>query len=274
MEVKSENGVITVESPDTFDIKQTLECGQVFRYRLTERGAVVFSGDKRAEMTFEGGKIKIFAKDEKYFLKYLDFATNYATIIEKVQDKGLVSAAAAYASGIRILKQDPYETAISFIISANNHIPRIKSIIERVCAALGEDMGGWHAFPEIGALASKDADFYFGLGAGYRAPYIAETARLLTKIDLEKVRKLTTDEASEVLKKLPGVGPKVADCILLFGLGKTDVFPVDTWIKKVYRDMYGEATSAVMRRELISRYGELSGYVQQYLFYYKREQNS
>ncbi|MDR2634728.1 MAG: DNA-3-methyladenine glycosylase 2 family protein [Clostridiales bacterium] len=274
MEVKSENGVITVEFPDTFDIKQTLECGQLFRYRLTDSGATVFSRDKRAEMTAEDGKIKIFTEDERYFLKYLDFATNYAIIIEKVQDKGLVSAAAAFARGIRILKQDPYETTISFIVSANNNIPRIKSIIERICGELGRDMGGWHAFPEMGALASKDADFYFRLGAGYRAPYIAETAKLLTKIDLEDVRKLPTDEAARVLTDLPGVGPKVADCVLLFGLGKTDVFPVDTWIKKVYRDMFGDAAPAVMRRELVRRYGELAGYVQQYLFYYKREKNS
>ena len=165
---------------------------------------------------------------------------------------------------------------ISFIISANNHIPRIKGIIERLCAGLGRDMGGYYAFPTAEAMADKGEDYYFALGAGYRAPYLASTATAIAEgsFDIDAVRSMPTKEAAKYLCSLLGVGPKVADCILLFGYHRTDVFPVDTWIKKVYRDtLGGAATNKQMREKLIALYGNLSGYAQQYLFFGKRDRD-
>ena len=124
-------------------------------------------------------------------------------------------------------------------------------------------------------MAAKNADYYAALGAGYRAPYLSETARAVADgFDLEKPRYMSGDEANRYLCTLKGVGPKVADCILLFAYHKSDVFPVDTWIKKVYRDMTGkDGSGKEIRKYLVSLYGNLSGYAQQYLFFGKRENN-
>lgn len=268
------NNLIVAEKTRSFNVAQTLGCGQVFRYRLWQGGGEVLSLFHKAVFEEKQDEIKIICDDAKYFAKYLDFDRNYDIIMEKVSDKASVSTATAFAPGIRILAQDTFETVVSFIISANNRIPRIQSIIERICAACGEKMpSGDFAFPTLSALTSLSEQDFQSFGAGYRAPYLKKTLALLCNIDLSALRSLPTEQAADVLLALPGVGPKVADCILLFGLGKTDVFPVDTWIKKVYRDMFGDATTKAMRKNLVAEYGELSGFVQQYLFYYKRETN-
>lgn len=177
--------------------------------------------------------VEIACTDENFFVKYFDLCKNYDIIRLKLGDKGLFRAAIDFGQGIRILQQDPFETLISFIISANNHIPRIKSIIERLSTALGDRCDGFNAFPTAKALSGKDADYYFKAGLGYRAPYIVETARAVKDgFDLDGLQTLSTDKARKELMTLKGVGPKVADCILLFGFGREDVFPVDTWIKR------------------------------------------
>ena len=158
---------------------------------------------------------------------------------------------------------------ISFIISANNHIPRIKSIIERICTGLGERRDGYYTFPTLERLASVDFDFYKSLGAGYRDEYLYSTVKDLHDGKLNVTDDMTTDEVGKELLKLKGVGRKVADCILLFGYGRTDVYPVDTWIKKVALEYYGVSSKA--REYFLNRYKELSGYAQQYIYYYKRE---
>lgn len=274
MEYEIIENKIIISNPTTFDIKAVLECGQVFRYKKTDGGYQVVAGDKKAVLKEENGKIIIEQNDAKFFEKYFDLCRNYDIIISKLGCKGLIGAACGFGKGIRILNQNPVETIFSFIISANNHIPRIKSIIERICAELGEDCHEYYAFPTISALASKGEDFYFKLGAGYRANYISETAKTLESgFDIDGIYEMPTPEARKKLCALKGVGPKVADCILLFGYHKTDVFPVDTWIKKVYADCYGETASAAeMSKRLTAEYGDLAGYAQQYLFYYKREQ--
>ena len=190
-----------------------------------------------------------------------------------MRDKGLFDAEMAFGQGLRILKQNPFETLISFIISANNHIPRIKSIIERLCFELGEKCDGFYAFPTPQRLAGQTVSFYEKCGLGYRASYIYETANeICNGFNLERLYDMPSKDAKTQLCALKGVGPKVADCILLFGYGKTDVFPVDTWIKKVYNTYFGaEDNPKIIREKLVEKYGDLSGYAQQYLFYYKRE---
>lgn len=268
-----ENDRIIIDADTEFDIESTLLCGQVFRYEVVGDVYSIIAGDKRANLYKKEDKIIIDTDSVLFFEKYFDFDRNYGMIMNKVKDKALISTAMEFGKGIRILNQIPYETIISFIISANNNIPRIKGIIDRMCTALGENKGEYYAFPTLEALSSASVKFYESLGAGYRAKYIYETAnQLLNDFDIDSLHNLSSSEAKSKLLTLKGVGPKVADCILLFGYHFTDVFPVDTWILKVYNEYYGqEANPLIVREKLVAMYGGLSGYVQQYLFYYKRE---
>lgn len=258
----------------TFSLSQTLNCGQVFRFREEGGTTVINAGGQRAEVRETEDAYLFDCTDEAFFKKYLDFDTNYDIIQLKTQDKGLVSAAIEFGKGIHILRQSPEETIFSFLVSQNNHIPRIKGIIERMCDALGKDMGGWHAFPETEAIADAGESFFYSIGAGYRAPYLARTAEVLLKVDLDSWRCLPTDELRGRLTSLHGVGRKVADCVLLFGFNRFDVFPVDTWIRKVFAPYYGDMPAEKLSETLVKRYGELSGFVQQWLFYYKREEKN
>lgn len=256
----------------TFDIAQTLECGQVFRFVKTDGDYRIFALDHTAFVNDCGDRYDVFCDDCDFFRKYLDFDTNYDIIQSKVQDKGLVSSAIEVGKGIHILRQNPLETIFSFIVSQNNHIPRIKSIIERMCCALGQDMGGYYAFPTLDALAEAGEQFYSSIGAGYRAPYLDRVAKVLLNTNIEEWQNLNTCDLRARLEGLYGVGRKVADCILLFGFNRYDVFPVDTWIRKVFADEYPNLPPEKLSSLLVSKYGEYSGFVQQWLFYFKREQ--
>ncbi len=252
-------------------MKQTLDCGQVFRY--TERGGIfdLKASGERAIFTAKGDGYEVECTNEQFFQKYLDFDTNYDIIQLKTQDKGLVSSAIDFGKGVHILRQDLVETVFSFIISQNNHIPRIKAIIERLSEALGEDRDGYHAFPTVEALASKDSDFYASQGAGYRAEYLSLTARRFLEEGIPDFENMDTESARAKLLSYKGIGRKVADCVLLFGLHRMNVFPTDTWIVKVFEEEYPGVPAEKLAKLLVDRYGEYSGYVQQWLFYYKRE---
>ena len=261
-----------VEKTPTFSLTQTLNCGQVFRFREEGGVTVMSAGEHRAEAREKEDFYIFECDDAAFFKKYLDFDTNYDIIQMKVQDKGLVSAAVEFGKGIHILRQSPVETVFSFLISQNNHIPRIKGIIERMCEALGRDMGGYHAFPSVQAIADAGEEFFHSIGAGYRAPYLVRTAETLADVDLGEWDALPTPDLRAKLTALHGVGRKVADCVLLFGFNRFDVFPVDTWIRKVFEPYYGDMPAEKLSETLVERYGDLSGFVQQWLFYYKREE--
>lgn len=270
------NSIIITDLKD-FNIRHILDCGQIFRYfRLEDGSYEVYTDDKRCFVKEDGEKAVItFDEGQKdYFRRYFDLDTDYSLIKSKLASKPLLNEAVRYGYGIRILNQNKWETLVSFIISANNHIPRIKGIINRLCDALGRDMGDYKAFPTPEAMASKDEDFYAKLGAGYRAKYLASTARSVADgFDLEGIASLDGIAANKKLCTLMGVGSKVADCILLFAYHKQDVFPVDTWIKKVYTDITGKVgkDAKTIRRELLDIYGDdMAGYAQQYLFFNKR----
>jgi N-glycosylase/DNA lyase len=188
-----------------------------------------------------------------------------------VEDKGLLTKAIEFGRGIHILRQDALETVFSFLISQNNHIPRIKGIIERMCVGLGKDMGGYYAFPTLEAMAGAGEDYFSSIGAGYRASYLDRTAKTLLDRNFDSFKNLNTADLRSALMALHGVGRKVADCILLFGFNRFDVFPVDTWIKKVFEAEYKDVPADRLSVMLVDRYGEYAGFVQQWLFYYKRE---
>ena len=182
--------------------------------------------------------------------------------------------ALTFGSGIRILKQDHFETIISFIVSANNNIKRIKKILFAIREKFGTKKEDYYAFPTLSQLKTATVEDFKNLGAGYRAKYLYEVCRQLENEDLNEWLKFSTEELNKKLLSLMGVGQKVADCIMLFGFSKQDVFPVDTWIEKVYCTYFNEEHDRKkIRQNLLETFGEKSGYAQQYLFYSMREKN-
>lgn len=267
---------ILVEDLHDFDIKQTLECGQVFRFKVRDFGYTVYSLDQKADIYCQNNTIKIFTNNPKYFINYFDFCTNYAKIKSSLEAYPELKNAICFGSGIRILRSDPLEMIIEFIISQNNNIPRIKAIIEKICESYGENMGDYFAFPTIEKLKQIPLDFFKNIKCGYRDSYLFESIKMLEKeIFIDKIKMMSTDDARNELMKLKGIGRKVADCILLFGFGRTDVFPTDTWVVKAYNSIYekNETNAIKISKYFVDRFGELSGYAQQYLFYKMRESN-
>jgi len=270
-----------IKYPKTyFNIRDTLDCGQVFRFKPYEKGFLSFSLGHCAYVFEEGENVIIDCDDETYWQKYFDLDEDYGAIVSRVMSCGaekVVKACGEY-KGIRILRQSEYEALISFIISQNNNIPRIKSCIEKVCAALGEKytFGGveYFGFPTIEQLSKGDLALFTSLGLGYRAEYLKRAAEDLAsgKLDLNYLSGLDTASLKARLLAIKGVGNKVADCALLFGFHKTDSFPVDTWIEKIYHeDFNGTLTDRKKISEyFVGLFGEYSGLVQQYLFHAKR----
>ena len=264
-----------------FSAQATLECGQTFRFERDGGGYFVCAGERACRITETETSVKIDCKagDAEYFSHYFDLSRDYSQIVsqaEQTENKYLCEAA-RYGKGIRILNQAGEEMIVTFLLSQNNNIPRIKQMVSRLCAALGEKRNfygrEYRAFPSAQKLAEQDAEFYKKLGFGYRAEYIASAAREIAQNGAAELSKLETGELRERLLKMRGVGRKVADCILLFGFHRTDAFPVDVWTERVYRERLGgtEKNREKAAKELEKKYGEFSGYFQQYMFYYERE---
>jgi N-glycosylase/DNA lyase len=232
----------------------------------------VFAKDANCLLQSKDGCVIINTRFVDFFVNYFDLDRDYKKIKQNLEKFDCLSEAINFGSGIRLLNQDPLEMIISFIISANNNIPRIKMIIERICENLGENKGDYYAFPTLEALQSADESFFRSIGAGYRAKYLVSVSQQLKDFDLESLKSLETNLARKNLVKLTGVGNKVADCIMLFAYKKTDLFPMDTWTKKVYACLFNHDTVSidVMSKNLTDRFGNLSGYAQQYLYYYFR----
>ncbi|MBQ7339659.1 MAG: DNA-3-methyladenine glycosylase 2 family protein [Clostridia bacterium] len=267
-------------SKNFFSIKDTLECGQIFRFLEYEKGYKVYSLDKCAYAYEEGDFAVIECKkeDREYFIKFFDLDKDYSKIYEGAVNSGyeILRTSAELGKGIRILIQKEFETLISFMISQNNNIPRIKSTIEKLCKSLGEKrsfLGEYYAFPSVEKLASAPLEFYREVGLGYRAEYVKDVAILIRDgFNLEKLKTLDTCSLKKELLKIRGIGEKVANCILLFGYNRIDSFPVDTWIEKVYRENFfgKEKDINKITKFFLELFKENSGYYQQYLFYYKR----
>ena len=265
-----------------FNITDTLECGQVFRFTPYKKGYKVFSSDKCAYVYTENAQTVIRCNDgdSEYFTNYFDTLRDYSQIYNSALSHGIsvLVTSAKLGKGIRILNQNPTEALFSFIVSQNNNIPRIKGIIEKLCANLGDkksfDGEEYFAFPTTKKMASVPLEFYQSIGLGYRAEYIKRLADDIEnkKILIDELSKLDPENLAIALISIHGVGPKVCDCVTLFGFHKSDSFPVDTWIEKVYReDFFGKQTDrAKISKELKDKFGQNAGYFQQYLFYYKR----
>ena len=264
-----------------FNISDTLQCGQIFRFKPYLNGYLVYSLDKCCYAYEESGKTIIETNDcdYDYFYNYFDLHADYKKIVDTAisSDNPFLIKCAILGKGIRILRQDTVETLFSFIVSQNNNIPRIKAIIEILCVNLGEErefLGEkYYSFPSLIKMADAPLEFYRGIGLGYRAPYLKNLAQdFINGFTLSDYEKLSTNDLKKNLTKIYGVGPKVADCTVLFGFHRGDSFPVDTWIEKVYKeDFKGNVTDRnAISKYFVDTYKDNSGYFQQYMFYFKR----
>ncbi len=262
-----------------FNPEHVLECGQTFRFSPYKNGYLVNSADKICYVYTDGDKTVVESDDNDYFYNYFDLDRDYKSIVEraKVHNIPLLTRSCELCKGLRLLNQNREEMLFSFIISQNNNIPRIKGIISRICAGLGEKrefLGEeYFTFPTAQKLTSAGKEFFKNAGCGYRDSYLAETSARVCAEGLAQLENLPTEELKRRLLTYKGVGGKVADCISLFGFSKRDSFPVDTWIEKVYReDFGGELTDRnKITQYFMSLFGEDAGYIQQYLFYGKRQ---
>ncbi len=210
-------------------------------------------------------------------IDYFDLERDYSEIESMIAKDERLAVCIDGAAGIRVFNQEPFEALISFIISANNNIKRISGIIDRLCTRCGErlefDGSILYAFPTPERIAALTVDELKAIGAGYRAPYIKASAqRISDGYDLERLRHMSLQDARRELLTFPGVGPKVADCVLLFSLGHADAFPVDVWIGRAMKELFFDSEPPT-RDELnkaIESIGSFSGIVQQYIFYYAR----
>lgn len=281
-----------IESPNSFELKDIFDCGQCFRWNKEnddsytgiwknnvvnvkkENDTIIFTGVSSAE------------NFEEEINKYFDMNRDYEEIKEKLSkiDENMKTSI-EYGKGIRILNQELWETIISFIISANNNIPRIKGIIERLSKNYGKkiEWNGkeYYTFPTPEELKNVTVEEYRSLGLGFRDIRLYETTKMILdkEIDLEKLQNNpNTIEVREKLLSLSGVGPKVADCILLFStLKRFEVFPIDVWVRRVMNDLYikNEDENKVSKKQIENlakdKFGDLAGLAQQYLFYWRRE---
>ncbi len=273
-------------SGEFFSVKDTLECGQIFRFTEKEGKYFVISKDKACICYNEGdyAYVECEKQDEEYFWNFFDLDRDYSKIYEFAIAENIpfLTLSAKSGKGIRILNQDTEEMLFSFIVSQNNNIPRIKGILERLAINLGEKKNlfgvEFSAFPTATVMAKCDQNFYSSMGLGYRAGYIEKNAKAIASgFDLKKFNLLPTEDLKKELVKLYGVGPKVADCVTLFGFHRSDSFPVDTWIEKIYVENFNgkEKNRDKITEFFLNKFKENSGYVQQYIFNYKRnvEQN-
>ena len=279
----------------SFRVKDVFDCGQCFRWNeeLDKSYTGIFGknvlnvkqepDEEGYKITFTGvcnGNIEDICKN------YFDLNRDYEEIKNKLSKiDEFMAQSISYGEGIRILNQDLWEMIISFIISANNNIPRIKGIIERLSKTYGQEIEWngekYYTFPTPEELKDVTVEDYRKLGTGFRDIRLYETVHMILdkKVNLEEMQNNSnTLEVREQLLTLSGVGPKVADCILLFStLKRFEVFPIDVWVRRVMNELYikNEDETKVNKKEIEklahAKFGNLAGIAQQYLFYWKRE---
>ncbi|MCL2225963.1 MAG: DNA-3-methyladenine glycosylase 2 family protein [Defluviitaleaceae bacterium] len=253
-----------------FDLAQTLDCGQAFRWR--EVGANGFSGiahGRRLDVELEGDELVLknvlLEEFEMVWKRYFDFSRDYGKLRGDFSGCGHLRNAMEFSPGLRLMKQDVWEILISFILSQNSNIPRIKKMIESLCECFGErlECGGF-AFPSAQVLAKLSEEELAPIKCGYRAAYIIDAANRVASGNFNPttLAEKSSAEIKQVLLEIHGVGPKVADCVLLYGFGRTECYPVDVWIKRVMAEFYPNGFPTNLEKH--------AGIAQQFLFHYAR----
>lgn len=297
-EVLEENNKIIIKGVKDFNIKQILECGQCFRWeKISDTNYIVVAFRRVIEIMQDGDDVIIYNTNSNDFNEiwknYFDLGRNYKEIKEELSKDELLKKSAEFGYGIRILNQDPFEILISFIISARNSIPSIMKTIKKISEKWGDQLHYkdkiYYAFPTPRQLKDATLEEIKDTGASFRSKYIIDTIQKvnntmdakengtltdeLKDFDLEYIKSLPSDECHKALQNFMGVGAKVADCIMLFSMGKHSAFPVDVWIKRAMIHFYLAPDVSLNKIRVFGRekFGELSGLAQQYLFYYARE---
>lgn len=255
-----------------FSLDNTFDCGQCFRWDKTAVGEYVGVAMGEAARIYEDGsviRIEASGLSEDVWRNYFDLDTDYNAIAEKIRTDEFMQKAIEFNTGLRILRQEPWEALCSFIISQCNNIPRIKKIICNLSEKLGNpiqfNQADFFAFPDYQKISVLNLGDLAFLRAGYREEYILTAARAVADgtVNFEELSRCSVDDARKKITRLKGIGNKVANCFLLFGLGKTDAFPVDTWMKKA-AEFYPNAADG-------GHFGEYAGIAQQYIFNYARK---
>lgn len=255
-----------------FSPERTFLCGQCFRFEVCEDGSFsCIAGEKRIKARSFGKRTELICKAEdfeSFWREYFDLDRDYEQIDAAIGHDEFLKKCLEFGRGIRILHQQPWEALCSFIISQCNNIPRIKKIINALCTLYGQETKFGYLFPPPERLAGKSPGELAPLRAGYRAAYLISAANDVVsgRINLDKLKdkSIPSETVRAELMELCGVGRKVADCVMLYGLGRTDAFPVDVWIKRVLQCVYPDGFDA-------ASYGENAGIIQQYIYYYARE---
>lgn len=281
--IQKDNKIIVHDIRD-FNITHIFECGQCFRWNREEDGS--YTGVVKNKVinvlqqknTVEFNNIN--TDDFDIIKNYFDFDTDYETIKNTLNTDEIMAEAIKFGEGIRILNQEEWETMISFMISANNRIPMIKKVIENLSISFGDYIGNYRgkeyfSFPTAERLSAAPVERILECKAGFRAPRIkAAATRFLTEKDkIYNIKNMSYDEGLAYLKTYKGIGDKVANCILLFSMKHFDTFPVDVWVRRVMQTLYvsKETKDADIRKFAENKFGKYSGFAQQYLFYYARE---
>ena len=286
MEIKViDNGLILINI-DNFNAMHIFECGQCFRWARESDGSytgVAFGKVINVKSWEEKKEVQILNTNIQEFydiwFEYFDLGRDYGEIKRELSKDRVMRTAIEYGSGIRILKQDPWETLLSFIISANNRIPMIARSIGLLSQMYGKpiEYNGktYYSFPSVQELAQAELEDIKECKAGFRCKYIFEAVKMVSEgiIDLEYIKTLDEEEARKELMKIPGEGLKVADCIMLFSMEKYGTYPVDVWIKRITEHFYLHDDVSVKDIRLFAKekFGSLAGFAQEYLFYYARE---
>lgn len=271
---------------DYFNLKYTLECGQCFRWKkIDEDYYIGIIKDRVIKIKQDKNKLFILSNNysnlEKVVREYFELDKDYKIIEERISKVDeYVEKAVKNTSGLRHLKQDFFETIISYIISANNNIPRISKSVNEISKRYGKEIEfegqRYYLFPTPDELRDVTIDEFRECGVGFRDKYIYKTVEKINnkEIDLEQMQKLDTEKLKAALLSLMGVGPKVADCILLFSCARQEVFPIDVWVQRIMRRLYynnEEVSKNEILRYARENFGENAGIIQQHLFYNVRE---
>ena len=281
MKLYEKDNSIILEEIENFDAKAIFTCGQAFRwyeesdgsFTTVHLGRVLNVLNEKDRVIFKGTNLKEF---DEIWMDYFDLNTDYKEIRKVLSNNEILPKAMEYGEGIRILNQNHFEMLISFIISANNMIPRIKKSIEVISMRYGkficeDENRKYYSFPTVEELSRATVeDLREFAKVGFRDKRIFDTVN----IDLDNFENLETDILREELLKFSGVGNKVADCIMLFSYKRGEVFPVDVWIKRVMEELFIKKETPVKKisKEADRIFGKYAGYAQQYLFYYGREE--
>lgn len=287
-----EDNKVILEGVKNFNIKQILECGQCFRWeKKSDTDYIIIAFGRVIEVVQEGDIVTILNTNEDDFkniwISYFDLERDYSKIKEELSKDEILRKSVDYGYGIRILNQESFELLISFIVSARNSIPSIKKTIKKISERWGEEINyngeTFYTFPSPEMIKDATLEEIQETGASFRSKYIVDTIERVNEdlennegtFNLERITALSDDDCHVALQEFKGVGAKVSDCIMLFSMGKHSAFPVDVWVKRAMMHFYNAEEGSLNKIRIFARerFGDLSGFAQQYLFYYARENN-